>query len=103
MATLRLTLNECPIDLRLIRRSTQCAGLLALFIIVSAANAYHQSEFMTSTDERFRPVNLINGPDGCLYVVDLYRGLIQHRLYLTTFLRKQTEESGNELDKDTKI
>ncbi len=60
--------------------------------IVSAANAYHQSEFMTSTDERFRPVNLINGPDGCLYVVDLYRGLIQHRLYLTTFLRKQTEE-----------
>ena len=36
---MRLTLNECPIDLRLIRRSTQCAGLLALFIIVSAANA----------------------------------------------------------------
>ncbi|MCS1407489.1 MAG: Cytochrome c-552 [Verrucomicrobia subdivision 3 bacterium] len=62
--------------------------------IVEASNAYDQKEFMTSTDERFRPVNLINGPDGCLYVVDLYRGLIQHRLYLTTFLRKQVEERG---------
>lgn len=60
--------------------------------IVSASNAYDQSEFLTSTDERFRPVNLVNGPDGCLYIVDLYRGLIQHRLYLTSFLRKQIEE-----------
>ncbi len=60
--------------------------------VVSAANAYHQKEFLVSTDERFRPVNLLNGPDGCLYVVDLYRGLIQHRIYLTTFLRKQVLE-----------
>ena len=68
--------------------------------IVSATNAYHESEFLTSTDERFRPVNLVNGPDGCLYVVDMYRGLIQHRLYLTTFLRRQIEERGlfNPLD-----
>ena len=60
--------------------------------ILSAHNAYDRSEFLTSTDERFRPVNLINGPDGGLYIVDLYRGLIQHRLYLTSFLRKQIEE-----------
>ncbi len=60
--------------------------------IVKASNAYHQAEFLTSTDERFRPVNMVNGPDGCLYIVDLYRGLIQHRLYLTTFLRRQIEE-----------
>lgn len=62
--------------------------------VVTATNAYDQAEFLTSTDERFRPVNLVNGPDGCLYVVDLYRGLIQHRLYLTTFLRRQIEERG---------
>ncbi len=62
--------------------------------IISATNAYDQAEFLTSTDERFRPVNLVNGPDGCLYIVDLYRGLIQHRLYLTTFLRRQIEERG---------
>lgn len=61
---------------------------------VTGANAYDGGEFMTSTDERFRPVNLYNGPDGALYVVDFYRGIIQHRIYMTTFLRKQVEERG---------
>lgn len=51
-------------------------------------------DFLTSTDERFRPVNLFDGPDGALYVVDLYRGLIQHRMFVTTFLRKQVEARG---------
>ena len=54
-------------------------------------------DFLTSTDERFRPVNLMNGPDGALYVVDLYRGILQHRVFLTSFLRRQIEE--RELDK----
>ncbi len=78
----------CEPTANLIRRNK----VVELDGIVSASNAYDQKEFLTSTDERFRPVNMINGPDGCLYVVDLYRGLIQHRLYLTTFLRKQIEE-----------
>lgn len=59
--------------------------------VISARNAYDEAEFLTSTDERFRPVNLANGPDGALYVVDLARGLIQHRIYLTSYLRKQLE------------
>jgi mono/diheme cytochrome c family protein len=46
-------------------------------------------DFIASTDERFRPVNLYNGPDGCLYLVDMYRGIVQHRLYVTTHLRNQ--------------
>ncbi len=56
------------------------------------SNAYEGTEFMTSTDERFRPVNLFNGPDGALYIVDMYRGVIQHRTYVTTYLRQQIEE-----------
>jgi len=59
---------------------------------VTGANAYEGTEFLTSTDERFRPVNLFNGPDGALYVVDLYRGILQHRTYVTSYLRKQIEE-----------
>lgn len=59
--------------------------------VLSARNAYDEAEFLTSTDERFRPVNLANGPDGGLYVVDIARGLIQHRIYLTSYLRKQLE------------
>lgn len=53
-----------------------------------------QREFLASTDERFRPVNLADGPDGALYVVDLYRGVIQHKNYLTTYLRRQVDERG---------
>lgn len=65
--------------------------------VLTGANAYEGTEFMTATDERFRPVNLYNGPDGALYVVDMYRGIIQHRIYITSFLRKQIEERA--LDK----
>jgi len=54
-------------------------------------------DFLASTDERFRPVNLYTGPDGCLYVCDLYRGILQHKLYVTSFLRKQILDRG--LDK----
>ncbi len=59
--------------------------------LITATNAIPEGEFLASTDERFRPVNLLNGPDGCLYVVDIARGLIQHRIYLTSYLRKQIE------------
>ncbi len=62
--------------------------------VITATNAYESDEFLTSTDERFRPVNLQNGPDGALYVVDMARGLIQHRIYLTSYLRKQIESRG---------
>ena len=58
---------------------------------------YDQEEFLASTDERFRPVNLLTGPDGALYVIDLYRGIIQHRISLTTYLREQIVKRG--LDK----
>jgi mono/diheme cytochrome c family protein/glucose/arabinose dehydrogenase len=60
--------------------------------VVTGENAYEQTEFLTSTDERFRPVNLHNGPDGALYVVDMYRGIIQARGSITTYLRKQIDE-----------
>ncbi len=56
---------------------------------VYATNAYEKAEFLASTDERFRPVNLNNGPDGALYIVDLYRGIIQHRVFVTSYLRQQ--------------
>ena len=39
MATLRLTLNECPIDLRLIRRLTLLAGMLSACVVNSEVSA----------------------------------------------------------------
>ncbi|MEY4940575.1 MAG: hypothetical protein RIQ93_2310 [Verrucomicrobiota bacterium] len=60
-------------------------------------NAYDKSEFLASTDERFRPVGFSTGPDGALYVIDLYRGILQHRISLTSYLRNQIEQRN--LDK----
>lgn len=58
--------------------------------IVTARNAYPEgSEFLTSTDERFRPVTMYNGPDGALYIIDMYHGIIQHKNFATTYLWKQ--------------
>jgi glucose/arabinose dehydrogenase/mono/diheme cytochrome c family protein len=75
-----------------IRRSilTETEGVL------SGRNAYEGKEFLSSTDERFRPVNLYTAPDGTLYVVDLYRGVLEHRQFITSYLRRQIEERGLE-------
>ena len=54
--------------------------------VVTARNAYEKTEFLTSTDERFRPVNAYSAPDGSLYLVDMYRGIIQHKGFLTHYL-----------------
>ena len=62
--------------------------------IVSGSFPYEGREFLASTDERFRPVNAYTGPDGALYIVDMYRGVIQHSTYLTEYLRRQIEARG---------
>ena len=60
--------------------------------IINGRQAYAGKEFLTSIDERFRPVNLYNGPDGALYITDMYRGIIQHKFYLTDYLKKEISE-----------
>jgi mono/diheme cytochrome c family protein/glucose/arabinose dehydrogenase len=58
--------------------------------MLSAEAVYPEKEFLASTDERFRPVSLASGPDGALYVVDMYKGIIQHGPYMTDYLRQVT-------------
>ena len=59
---------------------------------------YPNSEILASTDERFRPVNLHTAPDGTVYIVDMYHGILQHKEFLTSYLRKQILSRG--LDKN---
>ncbi len=54
---------------------------------LTARKAYSEGEFLASTDERFRPVYLTNAPDGTMYIVDMYRGVIQQRADITEYLR----------------
>jgi mono/diheme cytochrome c family protein len=56
---------------------------------MTGRKAYENAEFLASTDERFRPVYLSSAPDGTLYIVDMYHGIIQHRGYITEYLRDQ--------------
>ncbi len=58
---------------------------------ISSRHANENREFIASRDERFRPVYATGGPDGALYLVDMYRGIIQHRAFMTSFLRKEIE------------
>ena len=59
-----------------------------------------QKEFMASTDSNFRPVNAFTGPDGCLYIIDMYRGIIQDGNWTRpgSYLRKEILRRG--LDKN---
>lgn len=57
-------------------------------IQIRGSFAYEDREFLSSTHELFRPVSLYNGPSGGLYVVDMGRGIVQHRTYVTLYLRK---------------
>src|SRR4029450_11516939 len=54
---------------------------------LTAVDGYKQGEIMASSDERFRPVNLLGAPDGTLYVVDMYGGIVQEQIYWTDFLK----------------
>ncbi|MFO0835097.1 MAG: PVC-type heme-binding CxxCH protein [Phycisphaerales bacterium] len=55
--------------------------------VLVAHHATPGREFLASLDERFRPVNSCVGPDGSLYFADMYRGVIQHKTYLTPYLK----------------
>ena len=60
-------------------------------IYTQAHQAWQDKEFLASTDEGFRPVNLSNGPDGNMYIIDMHRGVIQHQAYMSPYLKKKSE------------
>lgn len=55
------------------------------------------SEFVASRDNWFRPVQFGNGPDGALYVADMYRETIEHPWSLPDSIKKHLDlNSGND-------
>ncbi len=60
------------------------------------SNAHPGSEFIRSTDPNFRAMHMTTGPDGCLYMVDMYRGIIQQGNWTKpgSYLRGVIDEYG---------
>jgi len=65
------------------------------------SNPYDKSEFLRSTDPLFRPIQAANAPDGTLYIVDMYRGIIQEGNWVNkgSYLRGIVQQHS--LDKQT--
>jgi len=54
-------------------------------------------EFLASRDPWFRPVFLANGPDGTLYVADMYRAVIEHPEWIPNDIEKTLDlKAGND-------
>ncbi len=61
------------------------------------ADDERETEFLRSRDNWFRPVNFENGPDGCLYICDMYRETIEHPWSIPEGIKKHVDlDSGND-------
>jgi putative membrane-bound dehydrogenase-like protein len=49
------------------------------------------SEFLASTDSWFRPVMCRTGPDGALYIADMYRFVIEHPQWIPEGVQRQID------------
>lgn len=65
------------------------------------SNPHGENEFMRSMDPLFRPIQMANAPDGTMYIVDMYRGIIQEGNWVKdgSYLRKVVQQF--QLDKQT--
>ncbi len=81
-------ITEPSINLVKAMKVTESKGTL------EAEHTYKDKEWLASTDERFRPVNIYNAPDGSVHLLDMHHGIIQHKTYVTSYLRKYYTEHG---------
>ena len=77
----------CETAGNLIKRSILTDGGLR----VSGSPAYADRDFLASKDERFRPCWLTTGPDGALYIADMYRGIVQDGPHMSPYLREHSK------------
>jgi putative heme-binding domain-containing protein len=56
-----------------------------------ARRADEKKEFVASTDNWFRPAQFANAPDGALYIIDVYREVIEHPLSLPPEIKQHLD------------
>ena len=61
---------------------------------LTAHRADSNAKFLASTDNWFRPVQFANAPDGTLYVIDMYRELIEGAAFFAPQILKHMDPSA---------
>ncbi len=90
----------CDVGSNLVHRKR----LLDQGIRYRAERVDNHREFLTSDDIWFRPVQLANGPDGALYVIDMYREVIEHPASLPPVIKRHLDlNSGRNLGRIYRI
>lgn len=70
---------------------------LSVELMVERPPDEQKTEFLASSDNWFRPVQFANAPDGCLYVLDMYREVIEHPWSLPPGIKKHLDlNAGND-------
>ncbi len=70
----------------------------------SASRMMDKRELIASTDRAFRPVNMSVGPDGAMYLVDMYREVIEHPEWIPDEIEKGLDlEAGKDKGRIYKI
>lgn len=60
-------------------------------VLVVARGAEEGRDFLASRDNSFRPVQMANGPDGCLWIIDMSRELIEGAAFLPPQILKHMD------------
>src|SRR4051812_21505032 len=60
-------------------------------VLVVARGAEEGRDFLASRDNSFRPVQMANGPDGCLWIIDMCRELIEGAAFLPPQILKHMD------------
>ena len=78
----------CETAGNLVKRNTVQASGTA----ITGSPVYPDRDFLASKDERFRPCWIESGPDGALYIADMYRGIVQDAPHMSPYLREISVE-----------
>ena len=82
---------SCPVHNCIHREVISWEGVL---MNTERASDEARSEFLRSSDSWFRPASIRTGPDGAMYVADLYRLVIEHPEWIDDTLEKEMIADG---------
>jgi hypothetical protein len=101
---LGLTLRGCALSCDPTANLVHADKLTQTDATFTATPLLQGREMLASRDDWFRPVFLATGPDGALYIVDMYRKVIEHPEYLPEEVRKRTDfDSGRSMGRIWRI